>query len=493
MSSAAPTTERVSGRLLAIAGAVVVVLLAGSDGYGYHRDELYFLVAGRHLAWGYADQGPLTPAIARAMDSFAPGSLVALRFPSALMAGATVVVTGLLAYELGGSRRAQLIAAGCAAVGSFALFVGHVLSTSTFDLLAWACCSWLVARALRTGRHRLWPVAGVVVGIGLLNKPLIAFLAVGLAVSLLLVGPRAVLRDARFWVGVGIAVALWSPWLIWQTSHGWPQLDVSSSIARGGSGSSQPRWLIVPYLFLLVSPVLAPVWLAGLVALVRRESMRPFRAFAVCWAVLVAAFTITGGKPYYLAGLFPVLLAAGAIEADAWLGRGRGRGRAAVLGIAIVASGVVSVVLALPVLPARDAGPVVAANGDVGETIGWPQLVRAVAFAYRRAPRQAVIFTSNYGEAGAVDRFGPALGLPSAYSGHNAFGSWGPPPDRAAPVVVVGLDARHLRAFFRDCRPVTRVHDDEGIDNDERGAPIDLCSSTSQPWSRLWPRVRHLD
>ena len=493
MSPAAPTTERCLGRLLAIAGAVVVVLLAGSDGYGYHRDELYFLVAGRHLAWGYADQGPLTPAIARVMDSLAPGSLVALRVPSALMAGATVVVTGLLAYELGGSRRAQLIAAGCSAVGSFALFVGHVLSTSTFDLLAWACCTWLVARALRTGRHRLWPVAGVVVGIGLLNKPLIAFLGVGLAVSLLLVGPRSVVRDARFWVGVGIAVAFWSPWLIWQTIHGWPQLDVSSSIARGGSGSSEPRWLIVPYLFLLVSPVLAPVWLAGLVALVRRESMRPFRAFAVCWVVLVVIFTISGGKPYYLAGLFPVLLAAGAIEADAWVGRGSARGRASILGSAIVASGVVSVVLALPVLPASEAGPVITANGDVGETIGWPQLVRGVASAYRRAPGPAVIFTSNYGEAGAIDRFGPALGLPRAYSGHNAFGTWGPPSDGQAPVVVVGLDARDLQENFRDCRLVARVRNDDGIDNDERRAPIELCSSTRQRWSLIWPRLRHLD
>jgi 4-amino-4-deoxy-L-arabinose transferase-like glycosyltransferase len=481
------------GSLLAIASAVVAVLVAGARGYGYHRDELYFLVAGRHLAWGYADQGPLTPAIARLMDAIAPGSLVALRIPSALLVGATVLVTGLLAWEFGGSRRAQMIAAGCAAVGSFALFVGHVLTTSTFDLFAWGCCTLIVARVLRTGQGWLWPVAGLVIGLALLNKPLIAFLIVALAVSIVIVGPRSIFRDPRFWVGAGIAVALWSPWLAWQTIHGWPQLDVSSSIARGGSGSSQPRWLIVPYQFLLVSPVLAPIWINGLIALVRRESMRPFRPFAVSWVLLVLIFTITGGKPYYLAGLFPVLLAAGSIDVDAWLRRGRAGRRAAFLGTAIVLSAVVSVMLALPVLPATDASPVVAANGDVGETIGWPQFVRAVARAYRRAPRKAVIFASNYGEAGAIDRFGPALGLPEAYSGHNAFGTWGPPPDAPAPVVVVGLDPRNLRASFRGCRLVNHVGNDEGIDNDERGSSVQLCTSTRQPWSVMWARLRHLD
>jgi 4-amino-4-deoxy-L-arabinose transferase-like glycosyltransferase len=480
------------GGLCAITGAVVLVLVGGAVGYGYHRDELYFLVAGRHLAWGYADQGPITPAIARLMDSIAPGSLVALRIPSALLVGATVFATGLLAWELGASRRAQMLAAACAAVGSFALFVGHVLSTSTFDLFAWAGCSLIVARVLRTGEGWLWPVAGLVVGLALLNKPLIAFLVVALAVSILLVGPRSVFRDGGFWVGACIALALWSPWLVWQAMHGWPQLDVSSSIAHGGSGSSQPRWLIVPYQLLLVSPVLAPIWIAGLVALARRDSMRPFRAFAVSWVILVLLFTVTGGKPYYLAGLFPVLLAAGSIAADAWLGRGRARRRAALLGTAIVLSGIVSVTLALPLLPATDAGPVVAANADVGETIGWPQLVRAVARAYRRAPRRPVIFTSNYGEAGAVDRFGPALGLPEAYSGHNAFGTWGPPSDAPAPVVVVGVDRQTVRASFRGCRLVTRVDNGEGIDNDEQGTPVELCASTRQRWSSMWASLRHL-
>jgi hypothetical protein len=233
--------------------------------------------------------------------------------------------------------------------------------------------------------------------------------------------------------------------------------------------------------------------MAGLVALLRRSSLRRFRFFAIAWICLAVIVLAAGGKPYYLAGLFPVLLAAGSLEVDTWLERGSARARKASLATAIVLSAIVSVVLALPVLPARDTGVVLAANGDVGETIGWPQLARTVAQVYRRAQGNPVIFTSNYGEAGAVDRFGPKLGLPDAYSGHNGFGYWGPPPNGPGQVVVVGLGANGLAPYFAGCRLSARVDNAAGIDNDERGTPIDLCSGTRRPWSKIWRDLRHLD
>jgi hypothetical protein len=479
--------------LLALAAVTALVLVVFAGGYGYHRDELYFLVCGEHLSWGFADQGPLTPFLAKAMNAIAPGSLTVLRTPSALMMGGTVLLTGALASELGGGRRAQLIAAACMAVASTLFIVGHLLSTTTFDLLAWTAVAWLVARELRTGDGRLWPLAGLATGLGLLNKPLIAFLLAGLGAGLLLAGPRQVLRSRWLWSGAAIAVLLWSPWLLWQAAHGWPQLDVSSSVASGGSTSSQPRWAFLPFQLLLVSPLLAPVWIAGLVALLRRPGLRRYRFFAVAWIFLAAVFLLAGGKPYYLAGLFPVLLGAGAIEVDAWLERGSARLRAGLLGGALVASGIVSAVLGLPLLPAHDAAPVVSMNSDVGETIGWPQLVATVAAVYRRAPAPAVVFTSNYGEAGAVDRYGPELGLPHAYSGHNAFAEWGPPPDRPAPVVAVGLDEHMLDEHFSGCRLAARVENSAGIENEERGAPVYLCAGTRRPWSRIWNELRHLN
>jgi hypothetical protein len=249
----------------------------------------------------------------------------------------------------------------------------------------------------------------------------------------------------------------------------------------------------VPFQFLLVSPVLAPVWVAGLVALCRRPALRRVRFFAVAWILLVLIFLVTGGKPYYLAGMFSVLLAAGAIEVDRWLVRGRRRARGALLAAALVTSGIVSSLIALPILPARDAGPVIALNGDIAETIGWPELAQRVARVYQRAGNAQVIFTANYGEAGAIDRYGPALGLPQAYSGHNSFASWGPPPDRATSVIVIGITGASLTRHFAGCRLAARVENRAGVDNDERGTPIDVCDGTRHPWSALWHELAHLD
>jgi 4-amino-4-deoxy-L-arabinose transferase-like glycosyltransferase len=474
-----------------IAGAVTAVLVAFASGYGYHRDELYFVAAGQHLAWAYADQGPLTPLIARAMTELASGSLTVLRVPSALAAGTTVLLTALLARELGGSRRAQVIAAACGAVASIVLVTGHWLSTSTFDLLAWTAVTWLVVRAVGTGDDRLWLVAGVVLGIGLLNKPLPAFLAVGLVAGVLIAGPRRLLRNPYVWGAAGIALALWSPWIAWQASHGWPQLDISREIAAGGSTSSEAWWAIVPFQVLLVSPPLATVWIAGLVGLFRDPALRDVRFLAWAWVVLAVVFMASAGKPYYLAGLLPVLVAAGAVQADRWLDRGRVRARRAVLVAVIALSAIVDNVIALPVLPADSLGPVLAMNEDVGETVGWPELARTVAGVYRAAPG-AVILTQNYGEAGAIDRFGPALGLPHAYSGHNAYGDWGPPRDGSAPVIAVGLRRDVAAEHLRGCHTAARIANAADVDNEERGRAVMVCTGPRRPWSKEWASLRHL-
>jgi 4-amino-4-deoxy-L-arabinose transferase-like glycosyltransferase len=478
--------------VLLIAAAVVAVLIAFASGYGYHRDELYFLAAGRHLAWGYADQGPLTPLVARAMSEVAPDSLVVLRLPPAFAAGLTVLLTGFLAREFGGRPRAQTIAAACAAVGVIVLFTGHLLSTSTFDLLAWTAITWLVVRAIRTGDERLWLAAGGVLGLGLLNKPLPAFLAIGLLAGIAIAGPRRLLRDPYVWGGAAIALVLFAPWLIWQADHGWPQIDVSRSIAEGGSASSEAWWAIVPFQLLLISPVLAPVWIAGLVRLFRDPAVRDFRFLAWSWGILAVVFMVSGGKPYYLAGLTPVLLGAGAVWVDEWLDRGRRTVRAAILALALGLSAGIDATIALPVLPAKDAGPVVAANEDVGETIGWPEFARTIAGVQRSLPtgQRAIVLTGNYGEAGAIDRYGPDLGLGPAYSGHNAYGDWGPPPDGASPVIAIGLGSD--LAQLRECREVTRIDNEQGIDNDERGTPVYVCAGPRTSWSDEWPTLEHL-
>lgn len=458
--------------MLVIAGGLTALLVVFASGYGPHRDELYFVAASRHLDWGYVDQGPVVPLLAAAATSVSD-SLTLLRLPSALMAGAVVLLTGLLARELGGGRRASLLAAACAAVSVFVVFTGHLLSTSTVDLLVWTLVSFLVVRAVRTGDERLWLVAGVILGIGLLNKPLPAFLAFGLLCGVGIAGPRALLRNRWVWSAAAIALLLWAPWLVWQADHGWPQLDVADSIRGGGSASSEPWWAVVPFQALLVGPLLTPVVVLGLVRLLRDDRLR---FLGVAWVVLAVVFMATGGKPYYLAGLLPLLVAAGAVALAAWRP----------LVPLIVVSGLAAAVIALPVLAPSDADLVIAMNEDVGETIGWPAFVRTVAEVHRRAP-SAVIVTSNYGEAGAIDRFGSEYGLPRAYSGHNAYHDWGPPPEGAAPVVAVG---RRAAALLRGCRVMARV--DSGVENQEDGVPVSLCDGPRGTWSVAWPALRTL-
>jgi 4-amino-4-deoxy-L-arabinose transferase-like glycosyltransferase len=371
------------------------------------------------------------------------------------------------------------------------LFTGHILSTSTFDLLAWTVVSWLVIRAVRAGDDRLWPAAGVVLGLGLLNKPLPAFLAAGLLAGVLISGPRRLLGKPTVWAAAAIALTLWTPWLLWQADHGWPQIDVSSSIASGESTSSEAWWAMVPFQFLLISPLLAPVWIAGLVRLFREPEVRDVRFVAWAWVVLAVVFMASGGKPYYLAGLLPALLGSGAVSVDRWLERGAATVRRALLGAAVVLSAVIGATIALPVLPEGDSEPVVEVNEDVGETIGWPELAETVAGVYRRQPPSAVILTRNYGEAGAIDRFGPGLGLPPAYSGHNAYGDWGPPPDDDAPVIAVGMPPADL-AQLGGCRLAAQIGNDAGVDNNEQGASVRVCAGPPAGWAEAWPSLRHL-
>ena len=228
--------------ILAVATGVAAVLIAVSARYGYHRDEMYFLAAGRHLAWGYPDQPPLVPLLARAISAIAPGSLTLLRLPSAVAAGAIVFFTGLTTRELGGRRSAQILASVAMAGAAVLLGAGHLLSTATFDLLAWSALLWLIMRFLRTDEQRLWVVVGLIAGIGLLDSDLVAFLIAAVLVGIPLTGPRPVFRSPWLWIG-GVAAAMWSPYLFWQAGHGWPELKSAERSRRGDRGRPPP----VPY------------------------------------------------------------------------------------------------------------------------------------------------------------------------------------------------------------------------------------------------------
>ncbi len=464
--------------VLAITVVLTGLLIAFSDRYGYHRDELYFIASGKHLAWGYPDQPPFVPLVARLMTSLAPGSLVLLRVPSALAGGVLVLLTGLLTRELGGRRAAQALACAVIALAPVVTGASHLLSTTTFDLPVWALLLWLLVRILRTGDQRLWLAAGLTAGAGLLDTDLVAFLIFAVVVALGLAGPRAPLRSGWFYAGGGLALALWAPYLAWQGSHGWPELAVARSIAAGGSGTSASWWLIVPEQFVLVAWYFSPIWITGLVRFFRDPGLRWCRAVGVA------------------AAYFPALLAAGAQPAVDWAGRAHHRRRAGLITAGLVLA-VLQLPITLPVLPVSVVHdtPIVALNYDAGETIGWPAFVREIATAYRSLPpaeRSAtVVLTSNYGEAGAVNHFGPAQGLPVAYSGHMSFWYWGPPPTRATTAIIVGYQRSQL-TFCGSARLAAHLDNLVGVNDDEQGAPVWICQQLTRTWPAIWPGQKHL-
>ncbi|WP_433273499.1 glycosyltransferase family 39 protein [Actinosynnema sp. CS-041913] len=455
----------------------VVVLTALSDRYGFHRDELYFLAAGDHLAWGYVDQPPLTPLLARVFSAVFGQTPLGIRIAATLLGAATVVVVALIARELDGGRGAQVLAAAATALSGFILGVTHMLSTATADLLLWVVIGYFFVRLLRSGDGRWWVPIGAAVGVALTNKWLVPLLLFSLGVSLLSVGPRRVLWNRWLPVGVLVAGVIVAPVLVWQIRHDLPLVTVAGGISSADGGEN--RALFVPMQLVYLSPFLVPVWVAGFLRLWRDDRLR---AVALGYPVLCAVTLIAGGKAYYTMALLVVLVAAGAEPAVRWAARRRAW---AVSGAVVGAA--MSVLISLPVLPASALGPVLAVNPEAGEQVGWPELTAAVGRVWAGIPLEhrdtAVVFARNYGQAGAIARYGPENGLPEPYSGHMSYADWGPPPDSmTGPVVVVG----NRNPVFTNCR-VVEIHR-APIENEEDGTDIALCSAPT--WSKAWPSLR---
>ena len=482
------------GAWLAAAG-VLVVLVVFAPGYGFHRDELYFQEAGRHPAFGYPDQPPLIPLLAAGVDAVSGGSIVLFRLVPALATALTVLVAARTSRELGGTRVDQAWTAVVTALASALVATGHLFSTTTFDLTLTSACVLLLVRAVaepeRLGR---WLLLGAVAGLALEVKTLPATVLLCCGLGVLLAGPRRVLLRPGPWIGAAVALAGALPNLLWQQANGWPQVALARAIAAGSSGTSVARGLVVPLQLELTGPFLAVVLVAGVVALLRDPRLRWLGAG---YPILLAVLVLTGGKPYYSLGLLPALLAAGVPPVRAWLARGRVRRLAAWLLIGVHV--VITAVLLLPVLPASALAstPVTDINYDAGETVGWGAFTATVQRALAQVPADhrpgLVVLTGNYGEAGALDRARrQGVDLPPVYSGHNAYGLWGPPPG-TGPLLLVGhrTDADAAR-LFTGCRLLATVDNHVSLDNDEQGATVRLCDSPVGSWAAVWPHVRRL-
>ena len=464
--------------------ATVLLLLASR--YGPHRDELYFVSAGQRLDWGYPDQPSFTPFLARLATEVAPHHLVVLQLPPILAVVGIVLLAVQFARLLDAGRAGQVLTAVVVAASAGLVIAGHLLSTATFDTLAWTAVLVLATQAVLDHRPWLWIVAGVVAGIGLNNKHAVVFLLFGILVACALDRElRPQLRTPWPWLAGLIALVMWIPNLVWQAQHDWPVFALSADI-RDEYGGIGGRIELIVEAGIIFSPIILVVWMIGLVQLLRNPSWRRARLSALVFLVVLVTFLVTSGKGYYLAGAIVPLVAAGCT----WLARERSPLRLTAYAAVLVLSAAVAWPALVPVLPVSTYASSFYPDLDDNqpETIGWPEYTAQVRELVRSLPPSTVVFTGNYGEAGAFEWYG--VGAP-VYSGHNGWRNWGPPPESAGPVVVVYY--QDPSDLFTGCRRAATLHNDVGIDNEEEGHGVWICEDPIGGWAQAWPKLSHYD
>ncbi len=487
-----------AGSIVAVALLAIikfVVTVATSDAYGFHRDELYYLDCARNLALGYVDFPPVAPLLARIDTTVLGTSLVGLRLMPALAGVAIILLTGRMTRELGGPPFAQFLAALAVLAAPMFLGANGVFETVTFDQLAWLVVLFLIIRVLRTGAPLLWPVIGLAVGIGLETKYTIIALVLGLGAGFLLTAQRGWLRTRGPWLAILIALVVLSPNLVWQVQHGWPSLAYLHT-HHGRIAQDTSRLAYFAEQIALIGPLAVPLALLGLYSLFIRSQYR-----ALGWACVVAelSLALAGGKSYYAGPIYPLLFAAGAVQLTSYLHGHRARWIRPGASVLILLGGLGLLPLSLPVVPAK----AMAQSGiwkvrtDYADEVGWPGMVSDVARIYGRIPANGrastAIFTSNYGEAGAIDLFGPRYGLPPALSGHLTYWYWKPAHVDARRLIAVGVPRSQLSRLYRHVRLAGTIYNRLGLHNEEWGTPIYLCSVPKIGLDRAWSSLQHYD
>jgi hypothetical protein len=467
--------------------------------YGYHRDELYFIACGEHLAFGYVDHAPLVPWIAAMAGTLFDHSLFGLRILPAVAGAATILLTARLTRELGGGRFAVLLACLAAFIPPAYLRMGKILCIPVFEPLFWTAGSLLVLRLIRGGDRRLWLAVGAVVGVGLLNKHSMLLWVAGLGAGLLLTPLRRELRRPMPWLGLAAALLIASPNLVWQIQHDWATFHFLRQMSAGVL-AEVPRSLFLLGQILYMHPFTLPLWLAGLWFCITAENGR-YRVFAWSFVTIVAALLVTHAKPYYLAPAYPVLFAAGAVWTAPRLGA---RWMRVASVAALLLGGAALAAISVPVLSVDRIDRLLA--GGLGWVVepemltqelhdehGWPEQVAVVARVHATLPPEekphALVLTANYGQAGAVDHFGPALGLPHAASGHMSYHDWGIPPGRGEVVIAYGFPQATLERLFADVRAVERIDHPLAMPH-ERNVVVFLCREPRVPLADAWPTLR---
>jgi 4-amino-4-deoxy-L-arabinose transferase-like glycosyltransferase len=485
--------DRVPALAWVIAAAFVALELAVSGRYGFTQDELYFIEAGRHLALGYVDQPPLMPLLDKITDLLGVNP-TAIRIIPALAGGALVVAAARFAALFGADRFGRVLAALATACAPALIGATHLGNTTPVELLAWTVVLLCITTALLRHRPRWWLGAGVAAGVGLEDNNLLIMLLIAVVIGLALSAHRDVLRTRWPWLGSGIAAAIWAPNLAWQATHGWPQLAMAAVLHQ--ENSSTADYLGGPVAQLLYVGLLAtPLLIGGFRLLWRTPELR----FIAITVALVVGYVLAWvpGRPYYTDGLAPVVLAAGSVAAQGWITRARRpRLTRGAIATAPLFAMVMILPLLLPLLPVGDMHalpPSIQQNSAMGDTVGFPQLARAVAARdaalARRGEAPTSIFTGYYAEAATLDVLGSADHLPPVLSGNNAYWMWG--PGRASDRTVLVVDAlAELRPDFAACRLLTTYRAPYHVRNDWTDIGIGVCTGPHANWPALWPRLR---
>ncbi|HUI71959.1 MAG TPA: glycosyltransferase family 39 protein [Spirochaetia bacterium] len=488
--------------------ATLALHLAAGGGYGFFRDELYFIVCGQRLAWGYVDQPPIVPLLSSLMWTISGGShFIFSLFPAVVMA-LTVAVTAEFARSLGGGRFAQFLAALCVFGAVVLLANGTLFSTETLQPLLWLGCSWCIVRIVKTGNEKWWLVFGAIAGISFLNKYLIGLYLVGILVGMLATPLRKSFLRPWLWAALALALAIIAPNVVWQYRHGWPFVELAGA-AVGWKNVALSPLAYLGQQVLLAGPLALPVWLAGLWAFGIKPKHAAYRTFAVCYVVMFALAVTMHGKSYFLGGIYPLMFAGGAV----WLeSKVRSTAVRAIYSGVCAYAVLVFAPVTVPLLPVTSylayakflhVSPSEGASEHMSSGVlpqyyadkfGWKEMAEKVAAVYNALPPEqrakAVFFGRNYGEAAAIDIFGRPLGLPPAISGHNSYYLWGPMGHDGSVVIVLTNELKELNAAYQEVTVAGRLDNPYAMPY-ETNISIVVASGLKVPFS--WERLKHYE
>jgi Dolichyl-phosphate-mannose-protein mannosyltransferase len=487
--------------LMVIQFAIHVVL---GNRYGFHRDELYFIECGRRLAFGYVDHPPLIPWLAALMEGLFGTHMLAIRIPAMVASAVLIQLTFRLGLAIGSGPLAAAAASFCVSVSPFFLRFGGILNIPIVETTLWTAGFLGVARVLRERRPALWYGLGLVVGIGFLTKYTILVWACGVSLGFLLTGNIWPLRQREFWYGVGIVGAFALPNLIWQVNHDWPVIPFVQEMAAVTLAEISRSALHISQV-VYFGPLMTPVWLAGLYFLCR-SSHQNLRPLLITVIFVVAVFTMTLAKPYYLAGLFPLLFCAGAWQASRWWRQARrSRPLFAVGGVLAVVSSLFTLSLSLPLLPLEQLDHAITKvlggqfnplhfTHELHDEYGWPELANAVAKVVADLPPETrnrlAVVADNYGQAAALNIFAKDR-LPEVTSGHMNYYLWGPPSEEHTAILAVGRITHLLAEICPKATTLATFTHPVGLPHEfALPLPITLCESVSTPVAKVWPLLR---